>query len=324
MPANQLFADWVTGDLITASKLNQMKNDLAALGGAIFSGAVTVQPNAGQALTLKGGSSDHVYLGLYARSAAQNTRSGWIGYGSAGTDVLNIANERPGGLVAINDAVLPAERGDINFNSDWNNYTTPGYYRVVAAGSSPANTPPASYTYGALLVIKAGLSLTQLYIQHIGPGTFVRQAWSGSDWSSWVELSSRFIGCRVKRTGDVTINSSSQIINWDAEDFDPQGMHDNTTNPSRIVIPRAGKYLIAARLRWSVYGNPFYRYATIYRNGTPEETIAEINGPGPMDIGSVVKDCAPNDFLELQVSVSGSSATLGALQTHLMVTYLGS
>jgi len=28
MAANQLFADWVTGDLITATKLNQMKNDL--------------------------------------------------------------------------------------------------------------------------------------------------------------------------------------------------------------------------------------------------------------------------------------------------------
>lgn len=28
MPANQLFSDWTSGDLITAAKLNQMKNDL--------------------------------------------------------------------------------------------------------------------------------------------------------------------------------------------------------------------------------------------------------------------------------------------------------
>lgn len=28
MPANQFFTDWVTGDLITATKLNQMKNDV--------------------------------------------------------------------------------------------------------------------------------------------------------------------------------------------------------------------------------------------------------------------------------------------------------
>lgn len=40
MPANQLFTDWVTGDLITAGKLNQMKNNLAALSGATFAGGV--------------------------------------------------------------------------------------------------------------------------------------------------------------------------------------------------------------------------------------------------------------------------------------------
>lgn len=41
MPANQLFADWVTGDIITATKLNQMKNDLAALSGAAFTGGIS-------------------------------------------------------------------------------------------------------------------------------------------------------------------------------------------------------------------------------------------------------------------------------------------
>ena len=35
MPANQLFADWVTGDLITADKLNQMKNDLVPWANAM-------------------------------------------------------------------------------------------------------------------------------------------------------------------------------------------------------------------------------------------------------------------------------------------------
>jgi hypothetical protein len=45
MPANQLFTDWVAGDLITASKLNQMKNDLAALSGATYSGATNFNAN---------------------------------------------------------------------------------------------------------------------------------------------------------------------------------------------------------------------------------------------------------------------------------------
>jgi hypothetical protein len=42
MPVNQLFTDWVASDVLTAAKLNQMKNDLAALAGADFTGTLQV------------------------------------------------------------------------------------------------------------------------------------------------------------------------------------------------------------------------------------------------------------------------------------------
>lgn len=45
MPANQLFSDWVAGETLTVAKLNQMKNDLAALAGANFTGAIQVNSN---------------------------------------------------------------------------------------------------------------------------------------------------------------------------------------------------------------------------------------------------------------------------------------
>ncbi len=183
--------------------------------GDTMTGLLVVQPNVGEVLSLKGGSSDHAYLGFYARSANQNARSGYIGYGAAGTDVLNIANERPGGLVAVNDTILPTERGTINFNSDWNSYTTPGYYRVADEGSSAANTPPASYRWGVLLVIKSGTAITQLYTQHDGPGTFVRQAWNGNDWQPWVELSPNFKN-RFTVSGCVGGTSSGTLSNDNA------------------------------------------------------------------------------------------------------------
>jgi len=47
MPSNQFFTDWVTNDLITAAKLNQMKNDVAALSGATFDANVNVIINGG-------------------------------------------------------------------------------------------------------------------------------------------------------------------------------------------------------------------------------------------------------------------------------------
>jgi hypothetical protein len=47
VPADQLFTDWLTGDVVTATKLNQMKNDLAALTGAVFTGDVDLDKASG-------------------------------------------------------------------------------------------------------------------------------------------------------------------------------------------------------------------------------------------------------------------------------------
>jgi hypothetical protein len=213
--------------------------------GDIMTGMLTVAPNIGEALSLKGGSSDHVYLGFYARSANQNARSGYIGYGAAGSDVLNIVNERPGSLVAVNGTILPIERGIVNFNSNWNSYTTPGYYQVIDAGSSAANTPPATYPYGVLSVIKAGTAITQFYTQHIGSGTFVRQIYD-SGWGPWVELSNNFTNRFVVSAfagQDISIpaNNSIFLVN----------LFINIPSGKSLYIRRVRSY-IGANLRFRI------------------------------------------------------------------------
>lgn len=134
MPANQLFPDWVTGDLITASKLNQMKNDLAALSGATFNGVLTIAPNVGQGLNLKGGTIDHTYLAFYARAANQNARSGYIGYSSAGDNDLSVVNEISGGKVAVVASALLVP-SDIMNDFQLNVLTTGGTAQAVNAAS---------------------------------------------------------------------------------------------------------------------------------------------------------------------------------------------
>lgn len=54
MADNQLFADWVTGDLITAAKLNQMKNDVIPWSQAGVAGGVANLNAAGMPLTAAG------------------------------------------------------------------------------------------------------------------------------------------------------------------------------------------------------------------------------------------------------------------------------
>ena len=59
------------------------------------------------ALQLSSGGDDHVFIELYADDAAPSTRSAYIGYPSAGSDVLTITNEF-GSLTTIDDATLRA------------------------------------------------------------------------------------------------------------------------------------------------------------------------------------------------------------------------
>jgi len=64
----------------------------------IFTGVLTsngklVASAGGQAVDIKAGpTEDHAYIGFYKDSQDQTNRSGWLGYGSAASDDLNITN----------------------------------------------------------------------------------------------------------------------------------------------------------------------------------------------------------------------------------------
>ena len=62
----------------------------------------------GQTLRLGATSGDHTYLALYARTTSPSTRTGWIGYGSAGTNDLSITNEANGPINFSTNGTLRA------------------------------------------------------------------------------------------------------------------------------------------------------------------------------------------------------------------------
>ncbi|MCX7850841.1 pyocin knob domain-containing protein, partial [Thermus sp.] len=95
-----------------------------------------------------------------------------------------------------NEGVVPKLHGTVNFEgTDWNQLTTPGFYRVTSTGGSPtASAPPATYRWGVLEIIKTGDgSIVQRYTPHWGnwstgdPYIYVRQTWSGlsNNWMGW-------------------------------------------------------------------------------------------------------------------------------------------
>jgi len=102
--------------------------------GDTMTGVLAVQPNVGQGLILKGGTSDHTYLAFYARAANQNARSGYIGYSSAGNNDLSVVNEVSGGRVAVFASALLVPSAIMN-DSQLNVLTTGGAAQAINAAS---------------------------------------------------------------------------------------------------------------------------------------------------------------------------------------------
>jgi hypothetical protein len=58
---------------------------------------------------------------------------------------------------------------------------------------------------------------------------------------------SGFVGCMVYRNSAQTLSNNTQTtINWNAEQYDTNGFHDNSTNNNRLTIPsgKGGYYLV--------------------------------------------------------------------------------
>jgi len=114
---------------------------------------------------------------------ASGTGVGKLPLGQAnGVPLLNAI-----GALASADAYL--NRGALYTAVDWNTITTAGVYRVYdsAFGTGSANTPPAIYKYGILLVLASELTIQQIYIPHVTDGAiYFRQTWGDPpNWSQW-------------------------------------------------------------------------------------------------------------------------------------------
>lgn len=76
------------------------------------------------------------------------------------------------------------------------------------------------------------------------------------------------VGCRVREADVQTITTSSATqLPFDNERYDPDGMHDTSTNNSRITISDAGRYLVGGHVQWEANATG-QRLLQIYLNGT--------------------------------------------------------
>jgi hypothetical protein len=77
---------------------------------------------------------------------------------------------------------------------------------------------------------------------------------------------------RVYRTTDQASNGSGYaVVSFDAEAFDTDKLHSNTTNPTRLTAPIAGIYLVTGNLYWAAGTGTRQTYVTV--NGDPNHGV---------------------------------------------------
>jgi len=136
---------------------------------------------------------------------------------------------------------------------------------------------------------------------------------------------------RVRCSANETLSSGGwSTITWDLEDYDTGGMHDTSSNTSRLVAPDTGVYLMTTFGLLVTDGGTGTRAFRFEKNGTTE--LAENSFPAAsINIGvqslSVVTKLTAGDYIEVGFfQDSGSNKTFdctnAAVSPHATLTYL--
>jgi len=127
-------------------------------------------------------------------------------------------------------------------------------------------------------------------------------------------------GARVYNSISLTIaTATNTYLTFDTERYDNGGLHDTTSNTSRLTAQKAGKYLISAHVSWGISATG-YRQASLVVNRTDKIAGATHKAVDPdYDEQSIstVYHLAAADYVEVQVrQTSGGDLAVNALTRY--------
>lgn len=133
-------------------------------------------------------------------------------------------------------------------------------------------------------------------------------------WRDGLDHVAKPCGAQAKRTasGFSIPGSTVTALELNAENWDTDAIHDNSTNPSRFTIPTDmdGHYLFTASVTFAFSAGGTIRYLMLYKNGSPIVTSpghlldAKVPFPAVWSVcltGSREVSVAAGDYLEARV-----------------------
>lgn len=158
-------------------------------------------------------------------------------------------------------------------------------------------------TAGDLIYGTGADAVTRLGIGTAGQVLTVNSGATAPQWAAASASTPTFVGCSLYASSDQSIgNATFTAITWNAENYDTNAFHDNSTNNSRITIPsgKGGYYEIYGKLDW--YNNATGRRGIrIYKNGT-DIKAAWINSSANDEMAAqiyTVISLAATDYIEI-------------------------
>lgn len=131
---------------------------------------------------------------------------------------------------------------------------------------------------------------------------------------SYTDNAVAFSGALVTISANQSINNNTPtFINWDAEEYDTDGYHDNVTNNTRLTVPEDGWYVISGGAVFASNATG-YRRIQIFRNGTAFRGRAThsqnaVNGLATsMATSSSAFLCTAGDYFEFEVTQTSGGA----------------
>lgn len=186
-----------------------------------------------------------------------------------------------------------------------------------------------------LMVVTGGLGTTSWTVTRGAEGTTAAAHASGATvrhiLTADALLSTPVYGARVhKATAQAISHDVFTIVNFDAEGFDTASLHDNATNPSRVLLGKLGRWLIISTLQYSS-DTRGRRQANIFFNGT-HIAVSQVNaytgtGSTGVTVTTVLTSTATTDYVDVrgyQDSTVSLNIEAGSATSWLAAIYLGS
>lgn len=125
------------------------------------------------------------------------------------------------------------------------------------------------------------------------------------------------VGCRVfhNTAQSILTGNAASTLSFNSERWDTNGIHDNSTNNSRLTCRTAGDYLIGVNVTFAS-NNTGSRLVRIRLNAAT--VLAQIVQPAAPDLSTVLQltayyPLAVNDYVEAEVAqTSGVSLNINA------------